>query len=294
MGLDKDVAVLGAGSFIGRHFARLLLKRGFGVSTYSTRIGTFDPRIRQTAGDYSASSLEDFLIKTNPAKIFFFAWKGVESEVHDTNVQWENLQLLENLLKVFPAENERHLVALGSQAEFGEIAGEIREDSELRPTTSYGKAKVEARAMLRDWARQTGHKTTWARVFSTYGADDRRPWLINLMARNALIGNKEIVKFPQKFWDYLHVEDAADAILAAGITGEAGDFNIASADPVRLGEVENLIRRTAGASERTYNYDDLPALPGLFVRETRLSSLYGWSPAISLEDGVRELLASQI
>jgi nucleoside-diphosphate-sugar epimerase len=293
MQVDDCVAVFGASSFIGSCFVNLLTDKGLEVSTYSKASYQIQDRVHQNEDPYSLNSLKDFISESGARTLYFFSWAGVESSAHNGRVQFKNVGLLQNLLDSVGGSSGFHVVGLGSQAEYGERLGQISEQDPLVPLTDYGKAKVSVRSTLMDWSSATGNLSTWARVFSTYGAGDQRPWLINQLVSGAVSRRPIELKHPQKYWDYLHVSDAAEAIHVAAESLLGGDFNIASCQPRRLGDISNLICREAGFPETEFRYDQLPDVPGLRVSSTRLKELTGWYPKTTLELGVRELVEKE-
>lgn len=290
---DYRAAVFGASSFIGSRFVGLLKSKGLEVSTYSHSSYQINGMVSRNIDPYSPDSLKKFVRASEARTLFFFSWAGVESSAHTGQAQLENIRLMQNLLDAVGGMSGVHVVGLGSQAEYGARFGELSEEDPLSPITDYGRAKVSARSLLADWSLETGNLFTWARIFSTYGPEDQRPWLINKLVKGAVSGHRVQLDYPQKFWDYLHVSDAAEAVFLATDSLLGGDFNIASCQPLRLGDVSNLICREAEFPETVFNYEDLPEVPGLFVRSTRLKELTDWYPKTPLELGVRELVLNE-
>src|SRR6185369_15414314 len=77
--------------------------------------------------------------------VFFdFAWQGVfGSERNNEEQLTVNIPMTENSLELAAKLNAHHWIGIGSQAEYGNLNKRITEEDKCKPTTLYGKAKVE-------------------------------------------------------------------------------------------------------------------------------------------------------
>jgi CDP-glucose 4,6-dehydratase len=98
--------------------------------------------------------------------------------------------------------------------------------------------------------------------------------------------------------DFLYVEDAVGAYLAIAealdreeVRGEA--FNAGGQRPYTVGEVVRLIARLAGSGlQPDIRGTGTPAgeIDRQYVDATKIRELVGWSPAVSLEEGLRRTI----
>lgn len=181
------------------------------------------------------------------------AWAGVAGEFRDNEIQVaENLSLIHNVINIVSTLNVRKIIALGSQAEYGNKNFIIKEDEVCEPSTSYGMAKLAHYYLWKAYCNSRGIDFVWARIFSTYGAGDNDKWLLPYciisLSRNLKV---ELTKCIQT-WDYLHVKDAAQMIVGLLVNGAAGIYNISSADPVVL---KDLISKIGQLMQKTHLLD---------------------------------------
>jgi nucleoside-diphosphate-sugar epimerase len=95
-------------------------------------------------------------------------------------------------------------------------------------------------------------------------------------------------------WDYLHIDDVARAVLAAAMAdGAAGLFNLSSGEPVAVRAIVERLRDIA-APGLDLAFGELPFGPDQIMHlegdNTRLRQATGWSPAVRLDDGLRQVV----
>ena len=127
-------------------------------------------------------------------------------------------------------------VESGSQAEYGTVLTRIDEETECKPFSEYGKAKLETMEQGFAFAELTGIKYIHLRIFSLFGETDH-PWTMVMSSLSKMKHNETIdLSTCDQNWNYLHVEDAAEQILRLCVYAlnkadfEFEVFNIASQD----------------------------------------------------------------
>jgi nucleoside-diphosphate-sugar epimerase len=184
-------------------------------------------------------------------------------------------------------------VGLGSQAEYGPQTGRIREDCPTRPTTLYGAAKLATCLMLERAAASSGRGFAWLRLFSTYGPGDDPSWMIPYLIRCLLARERPSLTAAEQVWDYLHVDDAAAAVVAVMDMDAVGVFNLGSGRASPLRDIVTFIRDCIdpalplGLGEVPYRADQVMHL------EADVSALHaatGWAPSVPLQDGLRAVV----
>jgi nucleoside-diphosphate-sugar epimerase len=188
----------------------------------------------------------------------------------------------------------KHFIGIGSQAEYKKADGPLTEGHELEPSTIYGAAKVANFYQTKALSRSFGMEHTWVRVFSLYGAGDSDAWVLNSLISSLLEGGQIPLTKGDQIWDYLHVSDAARAIvLLAENQKGAGAVNLGSGE----GESIKKLLQTVGAitlpgkelvfGGEPYRNDQVMHLEADI---SYLKSLVDWRPLIDWIDGVKELV----
>jgi nucleoside-diphosphate-sugar epimerase len=185
-------------------------------------------------------------------------------------------------------------VGVGSQGEYG-ADSTMREDSCPEPTTLYGASKVASLYLTRQLAMQVGIRHVWLRLFSTYGPGDNSGWLIPTLIDSMLSGRRPKITLGTQYWDWLHVEDVARAILAVATKPSAqGVFNLGSGRAVQVRTVVQKIRDlTAPDMELVFGEVPFRSDQVMYLKAdiSRLCRDTNWSPHISLENGLFQTVA---
>jgi UDP-glucose 4-epimerase len=287
----------GATGFVGSYVVRRLLTQGHDVcallrpKTNPWRISDIQQQLIVLRGDLEtadawAASLSDF----RPDCVIHLAWQGVGGQYRNDARQSENVQSSLALLRLAHAVGARSWVGLGSQAEYGPSEVRIAEDHPKRPTTIYGDTKLAVCQTAEKTCLDNGMRFVWLRLFSSYGPKDDPSWMIPYVILELLRGNRPRLTGGEQIWDYLYVDDAAEAIARIAAHDKAsGVFNLASGygQPLRtlIETIRDLIdpKLPLGFGEIPYRPDQVMMLEG---DVTRLQNAIGWTALTTTREGL--------
>jgi UDP-glucose 4-epimerase len=119
-------------------------------------------------------------------------------------------------------------------------------------------------------------------------------WFIRLAIENEPI---QIYGDGSQQRDFVYVDDAADAFLRAGASDacNGGAFNVGGEQPISHRDLAALLVEIAGAGR--VEYVEWPAdkksidIGSFYADSTKFKRTTGWSPSVSLADGLRETVA---
>ena len=297
----KRVLVTGGAGFVGARVVRRLVEQGREVvvllreTSDPRRLAEVLGRCTVLSGDLSRldalrSPLEDLA----PEGVLHLAWGGVKGADRNHPMQLSNVSTSIELFRLTGEIGCSRFIGLGSQAEYGPLSGCIDERAPTRPTTTYGAAKLATGCVLDRAAAAAGRPFAWLRLFSSYGPDDDPSWLIPYMIRTLLAGERPRLTKAEQIWDYIHVDDVADAIVATLDAGACGIFNLGSGQARPLREIIEHLRDTIdpglplGFGEVEYRPDQVMHLESDI---TALRAATGWAPRVSLERGLSDVVA---
>ncbi len=281
----NQVVVTGGTGLVGRWVVQRLLQCGYQPLVW----------LRE---DSNADALTDIsgwqpfvAAQSQPVAWLELGWKGVAGKERDDPAQvWYNLpRLLENI-RMAAQLGCRHWMGMGSQAEYGNRPYPIDESEEPAPESLYGQAKLACAYASAAACRAEGLSHCWLRLFSTYGAGDRYGF-IGFLVRELLQGRSPQVTPCEQVWDYLYVEDVADAVVKVLQTRTCGIYNLGSGGGIVLREVAETLRRVIGRGCPEIQYGAIPYREGQTMKMEsvidRLVAAAGWQPTTSLEEGLR-------
>lgn len=297
----RRVLLTGASGFVGAAVLRQMVaqRRPVAVLLRDTsdthRITNLLPAVTVVRGDVSCiDATTDSLAAFGPGCVVHLAWQGVKGGDRNDPGQLDNVSAAITLHRVVTALGCTRVVGLGSQAEYGPQAGRIAEDAPTRPTTLYGAAKLATSILLDRACVNAGQSFAWMRLFSSYGPNDDPSWMIPYLIERILAGERPSLTGAEQVWDYIHVDDAAAAVVAMVDAEATGLFNLGSGSARPLREIITMVRDAIdpalplGFGEVPYRPDQVMHLE---ADVTRLRAATGWAPIIRLDEGLRAVVA---
>jgi nucleoside-diphosphate-sugar epimerase len=291
----KRVLVTGATGFLGRHCVRPLRELGFEVFGATSRPGAAKaPEIEWRVADLlDHDQIERLIDNVRPTHLLHLAWNVKPGAFWNSpdNPAW--LTASQTLLRCFQASQGERVVVAGTCAEYVEISGTYHEvHTPTRPRTIYGKGKHALHLYLECLAELTGLSAAWGRLFFLYGPHGPPEKFPQSVLASIMRGQPALCSHGRQLRDFLHVQDAADALAALLDCPVSGAVNIASGQAVRLAHLAETLAARCGRADLL----KLGALearadePSLVVADTaRLREEVGWSPRFPGDRGLEQL-----
>jgi len=293
------ILVTGAGGFVGAAVVKAAVAAGREIVALvrndTSRLTSIADRISMQRVDLAdTTAVAALLHSAKPAIVIHSAWEGVGGALRSGDIQLDNIRTTVALADAAIAAGARKFVGIGSQAEYGRYDRKIVETDLPQPTMLYGAAKLAACHLAAQRCREAGMAFAWLRLFSVYGAGDNSNWLIPSAAVALVRGKPPLCTAGTQKWDYLHIDDVADGVLAAATSDRAtGVFNLSSGNPVAVRQIVETLRDFA-APELELNFGAIPFGPDQIMHldgdNGRLRAATGWSPRVPLAEGLRQVV----
>ncbi|WP_108836779.1 dTDP-glucose 4,6-dehydratase [Tateyamaria sp. Alg231-49] len=184
---------------------------------------------------------------------------------------------------------------------FGSLGptGMFTEDTPYDPRSPYSASKASSDHLVRAWCETYGLPVILTNCSNNYGPYHFPEKLIPVIILNALAGKAlPIYGDGSNVRDWLYVEDHADALLLVVQKGEVGrSYNIGGENERSNLELVNTLcaildevrPKTSGSySDQITFVTDRPGHDARYaIDPTRIRSELGWSPSVTVEDGLR-------
>ncbi len=169
-------------------------------------------------------------------------------------------------------------------------------NDDYNPVNLYAATKQAFEALLEYYVQAKGFKVITLKLFDTYGPNDSRPKLFQLLSKAATGHESLDMSAGEQLIDLVHIKDILKAYLGAvrlfhdGLVVHHEQYAVSSGDPLPLkyivqmySEVTNqLISVNWGARQ----YRDREVM----IPWNKGKSLPGWKPKINLHEGLSSLI----
>jgi len=292
----KTVLVTGGAGFIGSHLCEALLAAGYAVRvldnlSYGKR--EWVPAVCEfQEGDIR--NPDDCRRATQGMDGVFHLAAMSRSGPSQDLIELctaSNITGTQNMLLAARDAGIKRFIYPGSATAYGNLPPPHREDGPLQFLNAYALTKRTGEEYCLLFDREYGLTSLVLRFFSAYGPRQPETGAYALvlgifLARRAAGQPLEIHGTGQQRRDFIHVRDIARACIAAYESDARGEiFNVGSGTNVSVQELADMVSpdQRRGPARRD---DSMATLADISKIRARL----GWSPQISLADGVRELL----
>ncbi len=288
----KTIFLTGGTGFLGTHFLGLLRGKGWCVKCLTR----WPPRrsvsgVQWVRGDLSKSGPWEKLLRGCDVVVHLATMQLVACEKDPR----AGARVIVGGVARLLAAASRAGVKRAVMASTCEVYGSprrlpVRENTSLAPLSVYGHFKAMADAYALEWAEMSGMSLMVLRFSNLYGAG-MGDSVLALFARSILAGKPVVLhRSHRNSRDFLHVMEAAKAVMAALKIRSEGIVNIGSGRETRLKEAAGIL---AGLAGRPLEIDFRPREGRLrrFCMDTRCARrVLGFRSKVALEQGLKEVL----
>jgi UDP-glucose 4-epimerase len=287
------VLVTGGSGFIGRTLVGRLVSEGHCVTVADRAPFPGRESVCHAPGDLRAAKVVESALQEATSGVFHLAGvtSVLQSQRDPVGVYEANVAVTSALLERARQVGASSFVLASTNAVVGDVGGDrIDERSPLRPLTPYGATKAAAEMLCSAYGASYAMAAGAVRLTNVYGPGmDHKDSIVARLLRAARTGSPfQVYGDGSQVRDYLHVDDAVEALLVAWRTGLRGPLTAGFGTSVSVNELVGLVRDVTGA-ELPVTHVDPPAgeMPSVLVDIQRATRL-GFRPRITLADGLAE------
>ena len=305
---DKKIFLAGASGLAGTSIIRHILDNYPSVRIKGTYLSTQpflnDERIKFVQADLRQKDDCRRAMRGCDMTIMAAANTGGARAAHDQpQLQTtDNLVMDANLLEACYVENIPRVIFISSASVYQEFEGHIKEDQldwNQDPHSAYfgvGWAKRAIEKLCQFWYENFGQEIVVLRTANIYGPyakfDPERSNFIPALIRKATdkMDPFEVWGDPDVTRDVLFAEDFARAVclFSAEESIKFGIYNLGTGKEVTVGEVVNLVLKSAGHAPKNIDYTHREPTTIQFraLDCTKMKNTVGWTPEISITEGL--------
>ena len=308
------ILLSGGAGYIGAHLASLEADASRSSCTLDDLSSGFEERLPHSVHNFKVS-LQD---KMELNKVFEYAGltqvihlaakKRVGESVERPEYYWqENVVGFQNLLEVMLEYGVKNLVFSSSASVYGQpevVSGTlITEETKCEPINPYGETKLEGERLARKFAEEHGFKVAALRYFNVAGAGrkdlgDRFAYNLIPIVFDAIDRGEHPIVFGDDYdtpdgsciRDYVHVQDLADAHMAAIELVENSEpgfqaINIGTGIGASVFEVIDMVSEVTGKSIQPRIVDRRQGDPASLIADvSKAKEVLGWESKYDLRD----------
>ena len=288
-----NVLVTGGAGLIGMALRDTLAARGHAVTAIDiTDFGRADPGLAIVGFD-DRPAIEDLIAANRVDAIIHCGAISGPMMARDQPLLLVDVNIVATALLLDLARTHamRRFVFCSSISVYGNVgAAPISEDTPLRPTSVYGATKVACEQLIQGFAAEYGVEGVSLRISRVYGPYRRANCHLGAIIRNAAAGTQtEIPCDPMFKYHYIHVDDVAEALVAAleAPVLPARSYNAGSGEALTMPEIAAIARQAIPDSviRLLPGADDVPDVQTAFD-VSLIDRDLGWRPRLMLAEGL--------
>ena len=298
----KTAIVTGAAGFIASHLVDRLISDGYtvtGIDDLSTgRLANLPADFDLRQLDIRDPEVRKIVSEVRPDFVFHLAAQisvsvSAREPVMDAEVNVLGaLNLFEGIRAVEGKTTKVLYVTSGGTA-YGEPSVlPADESTPVRPLSPYGASKLAIETYLPVYERLCGLDYSIIRLANIYGPRQDphgEAGVVAIFAR-AMLSGKSLTIFGDgnDERDYVYVGDVVDAIVKAAENSRPGPFNVGTGEGTSTNRIFEVVAENCGHTDDAVHG---PPRPGdvnrIYLDATRAGKELGWTPKITLEDGLK-------
>jgi nucleoside-diphosphate-sugar epimerase len=284
--------VTGGSGFLGAEVLADLARRGIETHVISRNL----PRQAEQRGaawhrlNVLSDSPLNLLATIRPTHCLHLAWETTPGSYRDAPENYDWVAATTRLARAFYELGGRQFTMAGTCAEYVSSAEPCHEtNTPVAGDCAYAICKIETSRLLAGIARDCGGNFSAGRLFYVYGQGEPQKKLIRTICQGLQRGAPVALTSGLDCRDFIHVSDAASALVELSVSKLDGAVNIGTGRGVLVRELAARLGEISGKPELLqFGKLALGRQPVQIVADARrVNSELGFHPSIDLEHGLR-------
>ena len=292
MKLKNNILIVGGTGFIGYHLAKKSLKKGWQVTSISSkppRKKRYLAKVKYILCDITKKKS----LRKNIRKSYSYVVNlgGYVDHTNRKKVFKSHYIGCKNLAEIFLKKTPIAFVQMGSGAEYGDVKSPQKENTKCNPKSVYGQAKLLSSIYLIDLFKKKNFPSTILRLYNTYGPTQDLNRFIPIIISGCIKNKKFPCSKGNQLRDFLHIDDVVDAILKSLTNKNAKGqiINIGSGKPRIIKNIIDYIKKILKGGYPLFGKiklrkdEILKVYPDINKAKNKIK----WKPKISFKKGLK-------
>ena len=295
MNFKKNILIVGGTGFIGYHLAKKSLKKGWQVTSISSKPPKkirYLPRVNYVFCDIT--NKKSLKRKINKSFSYVVNLGGYVDHSNRDKTFKSHYVGCKNLTEIFLKNPPITFVQMGSSGEYGRLKSPQSENSICKPLSIYGQAKLLASKYLINLFRKKNFPVTILRLYQAYGPQQDFNRLIPIVIKACIKDKKFPCSDGKQFRDFVHVSDVVNAILKSLKSKRARGqiINIGSGKPKKVRNIIEFIKRTSKGGHPEFGKIKLrkDEILKIYPNINKAKNRINWKPEILFNDGIKSTI----
>ena len=298
MKAKTNILIIGGTGFIGYHFAKKCLTKGWQIASISSRKPKktrYLPRVKYIICDITKKRS----LKQKVRKSFNYVVNlgGYVDHSNKKKTFESHYVGCKNLAEIFIKKMPTTFIQMGSSVEYGNSSSPQKESVKcsLKSIKSiYGKAKLLSSRYMIDLYKKKNFPSVVLRLYLAYGPKQDMNRFLPIIIDGCIKNKKFPCSTGNQLRDFVHVDDVVDAIIKSlkNKNAKGQIINIGSGKPGKIKDIINHVKKISKGG--------FPQFGKIKLREDEILKIYpnikkakniiNWKPKISFDKGLKSTI----
>ncbi len=293
-----NILIIGGTGFIGYHLAKKSLKKGWQVTSISSKPPKKTRYLSKVNYILCDITKKKFL-KNKIQKYFNYVVNlgGYVDHSDKKKTFKSHYAGCKNLTEVFLKKMPTAFVQMGSSLEYGNTKSPQQEEVKCNPKSIksiYGKAKLLSSIYLINLFKKKQFPCTILRLYLAYGPKQDINRFLPIIIEGCIKNQKFPCSKGNQLRDFVHVNDVVDAILKSLTNKNAKGqiINIGSGKPRQIRKIIEYIKKVSKGGNPQFGKIKLrkDEIVKLYPSIKKAKKVINWRPKISFHKGLKSTI----